>query len=151
MCDKSITSLLLNRLSHTYTSKRSTNLYLGSKASLCPNPPSRWQSEARDGPGVHPEKHSLLVSHLQTGTRCVQDRHADGQPAWHHTSQSLSGAGTAGAQTRPRRLSNRHRCVFIVLVFKKVDRTGCKRFVRVDQTKGITTVAGRHITIMLLC
>lgn len=61
---------------------------------------SRGQSKAGDGSGVYPEKHPLLVSHLQTGAGRVQDRHSHGQPAGHYAAQSLSGARTAGVQTR---------------------------------------------------
>lgn len=66
--------------------------------------PARRQSEAGDGPGVHPEKHSLVVSHLQTGSRRVQDRHSDGQPARHHTPQSVTGTRTTGTSALPRLL-----------------------------------------------
>lgn len=62
----------------------------------CGHAPARWQSEAGDGPGVDPEKHSLIVSHLQTGSRRIQDCHSDGQPAWHYTPQSVTGTGTTG-------------------------------------------------------
>lgn len=62
--------------------------------------PRRRQSEAGDCAGVHPEKHPLLIPHLQAGAGRVQDRHADGQPARHHASQGVAGARTAGSQAR---------------------------------------------------
>lgn len=73
----------------------------------CGHVPARWQSKAGDGPRVHPEKHPLIVSHLQTGSRRIQDRHSDGQPAWHHTPQSVTGTRTTGTLTLPQIYRNK--------------------------------------------
>lgn len=124
--DKSITSLLLNRLSHTYTSKLSSSLYLP-KASLCvpillPGDSRRLETVLESiQKNIHSSSHIFKLAQDAFKIATLMDSLPD--------ITLLKVSLELGLQVRKHAhvvCQNEHRCVFIVLVFKKVVRRGCK-------------------------
>lgn len=56
----------------------------------------RWRSKAWNSVRIYPEKHSLLITHLQACPRRIQNSNTHGQLARYHPFESIAGAGSSG-------------------------------------------------------